>query len=145
VGADAARVVVREVSADWRVRAHLGEAAGFIRPARLVVRDRVAWDSVWRVIATDGGVGMPAAPEVDFGRETVLVAAQGVSGWGERVELRRAAVRGDTLLAVVHSTPPPYCAEIPDGMMRPAAVVRVPRHAGPVVFLEERDALRCPG
>lgn len=142
LGAGAVPVVVREVSADPAVRAWLRESTGLRDRARLVVGDRAAWDSVWRNLV-GAGEGALGAPAVDFGRETVLVAAQGSSGWDERVEVRRAAVRGDTLFAVVHSTPPPYCVEIPDGEMRPAAVVRVPRHAGPVVFVEERDTLRC--
>jgi hypothetical protein len=116
--------------------------------ARLVARDSVTWDSLWtritadRVFVTEGDSMRPVRfplPPVDFSRDMVIVVSQGPMPslqYGTRIE--RVRVLGRELRVDVCNWRPSRDAvqfwEVP----YPVDIVRVPRSALPVRFVDHR-------
>lgn len=113
---------------------------------RVIVRDSAEWNGLWNEIRGDyrgDGRGIPP-PRVDFHKEMLAVAALGTSmPMGEHFPaIVSAALHGDTLLIAIRD----YLCEPNhpnDGSDSPIALARLPRHAPPVVFVENRISGRC--
>jgi hypothetical protein len=102
------------------------------KPLRGVIRNGTAWSVFWSRVTEDSGASVMAlAPEIDFGREMLLVAGDGRRASGYRIEIPGAARRNDTLFVLVRVHEDGVAAS---PGVAPVAVVRVPRSDGPVVF-----------
>lgn len=117
--------------------------SGIVERLRLVIRDGEAWDALWEELA--GRIApRPEAPAVDFTTHMVVAAAMGqqTSG-GYAISVEAVAERGDTLYALVQETTPGAGCLTATVLTAPAAAVVVPRHDGPVAFVEEEVARPC--
>jgi hypothetical protein len=114
-----ARVVATTPVADV---SQLGESHSGLRTAeRLVVRDAAAWSALWDRV-TSLVLPKPTPPAVDFDR---VYESDGVY---------HAVVR--------ESVPGPSCIT-PAVVTAPVAAVRLPRTAGEVRFVEQRETRSC--
>lgn len=117
--------------------------SGLQQRERLVVESRDEWERVWHALHANGSP-MPALPEVDFGRDAVVVAAMGsrpTGGYGISVAgaTRQA---GHTLLQVVETSPSARCGTT-QAVTSPVDVVRLSRSALPLRFAEQQAVLDC--
>ncbi|HET7229008.1 MAG TPA: hypothetical protein VFJ16_03365 [Longimicrobium sp.] len=97
-----------------------------------MIRTRREW-AAFRAFARQAALPEPAA---DFGREVVLAAAMGFRpSTGYEIAIGPVMARGDTVAATVASTSPGAGLE-GDLVLTPLQVVRMPRSAGPVVWIE---------
>jgi hypothetical protein len=121
--------------------------SGYAEPARLVIRSQEEWASAWATI-NEGTSGAPASlpplPPVDFSADIVIVAATGVRGSsGYDIIIPDAATDAGTLrVGVIETTPGSGCGVL-TVLTRPVTAARVPRHDGPVEFVDETVALAC--
>lgn len=117
--------------------------SGFEADARIVVRSAAAWDAAWRKIA-GAHSARRAAPEVDFAREIVIVAA---TGWkpssGYSIGIDSVWIVDRELRASVTSASPGTRCGTADTMTSPAVAVRVPRSELPIRFIERDSMLSC--
>jgi hypothetical protein len=127
-------------------------------PARIVIRDRQAWEKQWKQMwagptcghsfsrEADGTIvptPVPAAPDVDFNREMIIVAALGTSpSGGYGIIIDSAYERSDKLEVIVRSISQGSCM----GLMvvtQPVDIVRIPRSERPIVFREIKAVREC--
>jgi hypothetical protein len=117
--------------------------SGYAEPARLVLRSQEEWTSAWATIH-EGVTPPPDLPAVDFGAELVALAALGTrpsGGFGVAVT-NAAADAGTLRIGVVESMPGPGCFTT-TAITQPVAAARMPRHEGPVEFVDLSIAVRC--
>lgn len=119
------------------------DAGGMRDSVRLVVRDPAALDALWRT-ATDGQASPPPVPAIDFAREMVVAVGAGRMAPDDRIRVDSVGMRrqlaGDgrlreSLVVMVRTTE--ACGPFPAAVW-PLQLVRVRRHDGPVVFVEQR-------
>jgi PrcB C-terminal len=112
----------------------------FEDPFRFVVRDRDGWHDVWkRIYQHNPSNGpYPEAPEIDFSREMVIVAAMGqrpTSGY--EIIIDGAYERDDRLEVVVKSVVNVKCVGLTYMVVTsPLDIVRLAKIERPVVFRE---------
>lgn len=120
------------------------DASGLREPARLVVRDAAALNTLWHR-ATAGQPAPPPAPVVDFGQEMVVAVAAGRMTPSDRIRVDSVGVRRepgadgrvrDVLAVLVRTT---EACERFDTPAYPVQLVRMRRYDGPVVFVERRE------
>jgi len=122
------------------------DAGGMRDSVRLVVRDRAAFEVLWRS-ATRGQASPPPLPAIDFTREMVVAVGAGRMTPSDHIRVdsvggvRQGGGR-EALMVLVRTT---------EGCERflaaawPLQLVRVRRHDGPVLFVERRArAEGCP-
>ncbi|BDG05723.1 protease complex subunit PrcB family protein [Anaeromyxobacter oryzae] len=116
--------------------------SGFTEPARLVIRSQEEWASTWALI--HGSASTSPLPPVDFGADMVVVAATGTRGsTGYDITIPDAALDAGTLrVGVVETTPGSGCV-FATVLTSPVAAARVPRHDGPVEFVDKTVAIAC--
>ncbi len=116
---------------------------GFSEPARFVVRDARQWTEVWA--RTFMGMSeVPQRPAIDFSREMVLVAAQGGQpSSGYDISIDRVATRDGTTAVDVTTTSPDARCVVLTVITAPVVLVRLPRSAGPVRFIEHPRVAPC--
>ncbi|HYH79435.1 MAG TPA: protease complex subunit PrcB family protein [Longimicrobium sp.] len=104
-------------------------------PLRCVIQNQDDWTEV-RIL---GSLRLPRDfAGIDFPRETVLIAGLGARPTaGYAVRFDSLAVRNDTLFAFVGRLSPAPGAVLTAGTVSPVEVLRIPKHRGPVVFVEE--------
>jgi len=104
-------------------------------PLRCVIQDQDGWTEI-RILAR---LRLPREfPGIDFEHRTVLLAGLGPQPTaGYDVRFDSMSVRNDTLFAFVGRTRPRAGSVLTAGTTSPVDVVHVPKHAGPVVFVEE--------
>jgi hypothetical protein len=141
-GAPDAAVPLRRFGADARVYYRAG--SGLEERAEEVVRDSAAWHALWSRIV-DRYSPKPAAPEVDFGREMVLVAAMGQRPTGGyEITIESVTETGAELVAVVtHQQPGPRCFNT-QAFTAPADLVAIPRSEKPVRWTVREVVKDCP-
>jgi hypothetical protein len=104
-------------------------------PLRCVIQDKSEWTEI-RIL---GRLRLPRTFKgVPFGQETVLLAGMGpqaTSGYDIRFD--SVAVRSDTLFAFVRRTAPQPGSVLTAGSTSPVEVIHIPKHNGPVVFVEQ--------
>jgi hypothetical protein len=117
--------------------------SGMEERARLVVESADAWQAAWSRMH-QGTAPSPAAPEIDFAREVVVVAAMGGRPTGGySIEVSAAARQGgETTVRVVETSPARSCV-VTQAITTPVDAVRLPRTALPVVFSEVQAVHRC--
>jgi hypothetical protein len=130
-------------------------------PARIVIRDRESWDKQWKQIwdgsACSGGKSftmdasghlfptpIPAAPDIDFRREMVIVAAMGPT-LRDAITIEEAYERSDKLEVVVRSISLASCGSYSWEQMRtqPVEIVRIVKTEHPIVFREVKAVMEC--
>jgi hypothetical protein len=119
-------------------------SSGVETATRETVRDAAAWGGLWARLTARSGPRLPA-PEVDWSREMVLVAAMGQrrsGGYAIRIEsVRRAG--GELVAEVVQTSPGPRCG-VAAALSAPADVVIVPRSDAPVRWTVRETVTDCP-
>ena len=108
---------------------------------RVVVTDSATWRRLWDRIQRGASPAAPL-PEIDFRRESLILTAlgaRGSTGYGIAVDsVLRSGARVDSAV-VVHVTKwrPVAGAAVGAVMTAPLDVVRIPRPAGPLRFIEQ--------
>lgn len=110
----------------WNVR--------LANPQYRVFADSAMFARFWAHAGADH-TPAPPIPRVDFGSETVLMAAYGTSGGGDAIEIRRVARREDEIIVVVVRVHPGRGCAWLTMMTSPAAAVVVPGRADHVRFI----------
>jgi hypothetical protein len=117
---------------------------GMTTAQRLVVRDETTWFQVWTQLAGSFRPS-PTPPDIDFTRDAVIVAATGTRSNGAfsiTVDDARLYTH-DAEITVTEHAPGSNCT-VPDVVITPAAVVRVPTFSGQATFLEHLSVESCP-
>ena len=117
--------------------------SGLNTPARLVVRDAAAWQSLW-VQIYHGRFPVPPVPAIDFSREMLVVVALGSrSSGGYVILIDGASGEGaDVTIAVRSISPGPKCG-VTGALTQPVDIARLPRRDGEVRFLEHAEMREC--
>ena len=118
--------------------------SGFSGPRRTAVRSDGEWVRVWQTLYA-GQNPVPALPEVDFGRETVLLAAAGTRENGcFSIDITRARLTGSGSieLEVTETVPGPTCA-CTLALTQPVHLVRIARVSATETFVERLSQLLC--
>lgn len=113
-------------------------------PQYAAVRDEAGWRRLWsRITARSSSAGSPP-PQVDFGREMLLVAAAGVrptGGYAMRIaEVRET--RNAIVVQVVRTSRGPRCGATA-ALTQPADIVLVRASAKPIAWRFRDIASRC--
>ncbi len=112
-----------------------GRTSGIRQPLQVVIRERDAWQALWRRHAGSAAV----APPVDFAREMVVAVFGGAAAGARTVTITRIA-RGPERLTVWYVTA--ERSPLPDeGGQTPAApfhIVRLARSSLPVSFMQAK-------
>lgn len=110
---------------------------------RLVVQDTADWSAIWRRMV---GPNNPAPrPEIDFTREMLLVVGMGEQpclGYGISIDTVFRD-RERRIYAVVRERQRGVRCGCLNEVVSPVDVIRVPRTARPVTFLERRETNVC--
>jgi carotenoid cleavage dioxygenase-like enzyme len=118
--------------------------SGLNKPARLVIRDAIAWRTVWnQIYATQTPV--PSLPEIDFSREMVIVAALGSRSTGGYGILLTAASEAEDegAVVIVDSSSPGSNCMVTDAFTQPVDIARLPLRRGSVTFTERSHVSNC--
>lgn len=117
--------------------------SGIGQPERLVIRDNATWQSVWTSIWS-GTTPVPAAPNVDFAKEMVIVAALGSRPTGGYGILVDSAMMTSSRLTVWigTSSPGPRCVTT-QAFTSPVDIARIQRIDAPVGFIDVPAVLQC--
>ena len=132
-------------SPPWRVIAQ-GANSRIEEATREVFQSEDAWHDWWRrhnpvVEYVNGKTVEPPPPEVDFSKETVLAVTIGMrSTGGYAVSFAGIDYEGDTLVASLRYTAPGPDDMVTMALTAPYAIIAVPRHEGPVRFVEKQEA-----
>lgn len=113
------------------------------QPKQLVIRDQAAWVDAW---ASLWPVGAPIAapPNVDFGREMIVLVALGerpTGGYSILVDSAGSNANGVTVW-VGTSSPAPHCGTT-QALTQPVDIARLPRLDPPVHFVETSRVADC--
>lgn len=118
--------------------------SGLDKPARIVVRDALIWQSVWTEIYR-GTSPVPPAPTIDFSREMVIVAAlgaRGTGGYGILITGANETDDGGINVAVRSSSPGNSCV-VTDAFTQPVDIARMPIRSGKIEFTERSVVSQC--
>jgi hypothetical protein len=113
--------------------------SGITEPADLLITSNDQWAQVWASIYSNR-TPLPARPDIDFGREALVMSALGTSpGINNLIEGVRLFERG-VVVRVVKERYSERCLVI-TAIGQPVHVVRIPRPEGRVVKVESRDSI----
>jgi hypothetical protein len=117
--------------------------SGLDKPDRIVVRDPVTWQIVWRDVWR-GFSEVPPLPAVDFSREMILVAALGArSTGGYGIVINGANEAGNGGINVnIRSISPLNCV-VTEAFTQPVDIARLPLRGGRVEFTERSEVHQC--
>ncbi len=118
-------------------------SSGVTSAQQLVIRDPVAWSSLWQQIhATETPV--PPLPDVDFAREMIVAASLGTRSSGGYDVLLAGAVEDSTGLEIsVTETSPGSTCVTTQALTQPIDLARTARRDGPVRFTTSRRVAAC--
>lgn len=118
--------------------------SGLDAPARLVIRDRSEWQSVWNQMHARSSP-QPTLPEFDFTRSMIVVAAMGSRSSGGYMILLEGANEDATggVTIRVRSTSPRSNCVVTAAFTEPVDVASMPLHPGPVRFSERSVTTDC--
>lgn len=119
---------------DDAARIYSDNGVGFADTARIIVKDSVAFRSIWKR-ATQGQPSPPPLPVVDFTKNMVVVAAGGRLKPGDAVRVDSIGTRGSLTVIVVRTTI--ACQPFPTDAF-PFEVVKVAKTEGQVRFSEHK-------
>jgi len=117
--------------------------AGIGDPMRAVIRDSTAWRQLWERINRPF-VPQPSLPEIDFGREMIVVAALGSRPNGGYDVIIEGAQQDSVgiQISVRVATPAAGCPTAAV-MTQPVDLARVPASDQPVRFREHDVVVAC--
>jgi hypothetical protein len=123
---------------------YLAEVFAPVGHFRAVARDRVTWDSLWNRLTSNRQYSCcQRTIDIDFGREMVVAAGNGIHQDGNDVAIVRTATRHDTLYVYVLTRTSMLPGCLLDGFINPVSVVRTRQWSGTVVFAEGREYGTC--
>jgi len=106
------------------------QSSGIASPSEEVIRSNGEWTAIWNQIGRGG-----PPPQVDFGRDMVLLVAAGSKPNGcYTIEIRDVEARFGDLQVFADLNEPGAGCVCPQGIVRPVHAVRVPRSSRPVDF-----------
>jgi hypothetical protein len=117
--------------------------SGLDKPGRIVIRDPVAWQVVWKDVWR-GSSEAPPLPAIDFSGEMILVAALGAhstGGYGIMIDGANEAANGG-INVTIRSISPLNCL-VTDAFTQPIDIARLPIRTGRVEFTERSEVRRC--
>ena len=116
--------------------------SGLDKPDRIVIRDPVTWQTVWKEIWR-GSSEVPPLPAIDFSNEMIVVAALGArSTGGYRILIDGAnEVANGGVNVTIRSTSPLNCL-VTEAFTQPVDIARVPIR-GRVEFTERSEVHQC--
>jgi hypothetical protein len=118
--------------------------SGITQRRRVVVQDAATWTQLWNE-ATAQVQPRPAVPQVDFSRESIVVASMGTrTTGGYAIEIVSAYDNGSRRSVVVREVSPPHTCGITQALTAPVVAVRLPYHSGTVEFIETSQTRACP-
>jgi hypothetical protein len=118
-------------------------ASGLREPQRLVVRDATAWQQLWTSVWR-GVLPEPSRPQVDFGREMVVLAAMGERPTGGFTILIDSASEGTSGISIrIRSISPGSGCGTTQALTQPVDIARMPRRDGSVTFDERLETQEC--
>lgn len=121
----------------------LAYASGLRELQRLVVPDASTWQQVWSSIWS-GTSPEPPIPQVDFGREIVVVAAMGERPTGGFTILIDSASETASGISIrIRSISPGSGCVTTQALTQPVDIARVPRRDGSVTFDERLETQEC--
>jgi hypothetical protein len=116
--------------------------SGLDKPDRIVIRDPVTWQIVWKnVWFRDSEV--PPLPAVDFSNEMIVVAALGArssGGYGILIDGANEVANGGVNVTI-RSTSPLNCL-VTEAFTQPVDIARLPIR-GRVEFTERAEVHQC--
>ena len=118
--------------------------SGFENPARIVVRDAEQWAAVWAQ-TFNNVTPVPPRPAIDFSQEMVVVVALGVrssGGYGILID-GASEIGADEVAIAVRSISPAARCVVTAALTQPVDIARMPRHDGPVRFVERNEVHYC--
>jgi hypothetical protein len=120
----------------------LFEYSGVVKGGDWVIRDRRSWQQLWAIMFTASS--RPPAPAVDFSRDMVVVSAIGqLSSGGTTVLIKSASkLRGRLMIHTVVRSMGMGCV-VTMAFTQPVDAAIVPRHDGPVAFVNRSEIVCC--
>ncbi len=128
-----------EADKGWR-DIDAGTHSAIEEASQVVIQDATAWGLWWRkhtknMFDSEQPDGIKP-PEVDFQKETVLVATLGMrSTGGHSVRFVEVNKEGVSLAVTLQSTSPGPDDMVTMALTYPFAIISVPKHEGEVVFV----------
>ena len=116
--------------------------SGLDKPDRIVIRDPVTWQMVWKKVWF-GDSEVPPLPAVDFSSEMILVAALGArstGGYGILIDGANEVGIGGVNVTI-RSTSPLNCL-VTEAFTQPVDIARLPIR-GRVEFTERSEVHQC--
>ena len=116
--------------------------SGLDKPDRIVIRDPVTWQMVWKKVWF-GDSEVPPLPAVDFSSEMILVAALGArstGGYGILIDGANEVGIGGVNVTI-RSTSPLNCL-VTEAFTQPVDIARLPTR-GRVEFTERSEVHQC--
>jgi hypothetical protein len=118
-------------------------SSGHLDPARRVITDAQAFQAVWDQAHARRG-HKPPLPEVDFGREAVVLASLGTrSTGGYTIDIDSVRARNDAVDVFVRTTSPGPTCGATAALTQPVVMVAIPRTPLPVRFEEDARLTNC--
>ena len=117
--------------------------SGLDKPDRIVIRDPVTWQIVWKKVWF-GSSEVPPLPAVDFSREMILVAALGArstGGFGILIDGANEVANGG-INVTIRSFSPGNCI-VTEAFTQPIDIARLPMRSGTVEFTERSEVHQC--
>ena len=125
----------------WRVL-ETGEYSNIQEATHEIINSEADWQEWWQRHNTvrefvDGQERIPAPPEVDFSKETVLIATLGMrSTGGYAVEFADVKTEGEMVVAKLKTKSPGPDDMVTMALTAPYAIIAIPKHEGPVKFCD---------
>ena len=116
-------------------RLYYDDGPAFRDSTRVVIRDVNRWQDIWER-ATSTQPSTPKRPEVDFGREMVILVAAGRMSPGDQIRVDSSGVRRGVFVVVVRTITD--CRSMPTEVY-PLEIVKVARSDKQETFIERRD------
>lgn len=134
-------LVITPVSTSQSVRMLLQDVEN-IHYLRSTIRDEAGWEKFWDQMIGDHPKA-PVRPTVDFSREMLILASDGVMKNYNTVGIAKVVDDRDSLVVYVLSrvNVSPGCYY--DGAFSPISIVRVPKSELPARFVEDRIDEKC--
>ena len=130
VGAASAAIVMTQGADIAVVTVARGPLSAIEETREVVVRDRAAWEQLWKSHAAAAAV-----PPVDFERDMVAAVFLGMKNTGGfSVEILRGRREGATLIVEYAERSPGADAVVIQMLTSPFHIVRMAKHTGPVQF-----------
>lgn len=119
------------------------QMSGIDEPENFVVRDDEGWAKAWQRIQSRSRP-VPPAPQVDFEREMIVVAALGRQrSGGFTIRVDRAYREGSATVVIVNAESPGEGCIVTNALTSPVDIAKLPRSAEPVEIRVETTSRDC--